>query len=87
MANIKKLDVLNSEGPVILAVREPGRPLIQLKFDAGGAIKVTNEQFYDFIYGGSKIVNPLNERDEYIFMNFSSDMRATEEKIAAFLAD
>jgi len=87
MANIKTLDVLNSEGPVILAVREPGRHLIQLKFNAGGAIKITNEQFNDFIYGESKIVNPLNDRDEYIFMNFSSDMRASDLKIQEFLQD
>lgn len=87
MANIKKLDVLNSEGPVILATREVGSDTIQFKFDRGGAIKISKTDFTAFIYEGKEIDNPFNERERYVFMSFSSDMRASDVKIQEFLQD
>jgi len=87
MANIKKLDILNSEGPVILATREVGVETIQFKFNRGGALKLSLTEFNDFIYGGTAINNPFQERDRYVFNDFSSDMRATELQIQEFLQD
>ena len=63
MANqYKSLDVLNSEGPVILATREVGKDSINFKFDGGGGLKLSLSEFHDFIYAGSVIKNPFQER-------------------------
>ena len=84
----KKLDVLNSEGPVILATRDFNSNDVVFKFDnGGGTLDITMADFKEFIYGGKIIVNPLDENDVYVFVNFSKDMRAKEEKIQEFLKD
>lgn len=87
MANIKKLDVLNSEGPVILAKRVSGSDIISLHFNRGGGMKLTKEEFIDFIYNGVELVNPVIEVDRYIFANFSVDMQASDIDIQNFLND
>jgi len=50
-------------------------------------MNISMDEFKEFIYGGIEIVNPLDEKDTYVYMNFSSDMRAKEEKIQEFLKD
>lgn len=88
MANeFKTLDVLNSEGPIILARRAVNSSTVQLKFDGGGSSKITKQEFEDFIFNGSIIANPLHEHKTFIFTNFSEDMRASNDAIINFLAD
>lgn len=88
MANkYKSLDVLNSEGPVILATREVGKDIINFKFDGGGALKLSLAEFHDFIYGGTAIENPFQARKRFVFLECSEGMRAPEEKIQEFLQD
>ena len=88
MANkYKSLDVLNSEGPVILATREVGKDNVNFKFDGGGSLNLSLAEFHDFIYAGSVIKNPFQERQRFVFLECSEGMRAPESKIQEFLQD
>lgn len=88
MANqYKTLDVLNSEGPVILATREVGKDLIHFKFNGGGALRLSLSEFNDFIYRGTSIENPFQARQRFVFLECSEGMRAPESKIQEFLQD
>jgi hypothetical protein len=88
MANqYKSLDVLNSEGPVILATREVGKDSIYFKFDGGGGLSLSTAEFHDFIYAGTSIENPFQARQRFVFLECSEGMRAPESKIQEFLQD
>ena len=85
---LKKLDVLNSEGPVILATRKPGSDEVVLKFDNSKELSLTSvSELYSFFYNGHPIVNPTDHKDVYVFENFSVDMRPSRQSILEFFND
>ena len=85
---IKKLDVLNSEGPVILATRKVGSNEVFLKFDNSKELLFTSvSELYSFFYNGHPIVNPSDHADVYVFENYSKDMQPSRESILEFFND
>lgn len=88
VVGLKKLDVLNSEGPVILATRRPGSNEVVLKFDNSKELSLTTvSELYSFFYNGHPIVNPTDNNDVYVFQNFSVDMHPSRESILEFFND
>ena len=83
---MRKLDILNCEGPVILAKKEKGDNRISLKFDDNkDTVSVNKKTFERFINGEITIISP-NKNEEFNYLNFGSGFgKPSAEEIIDFL--
>ena len=86
--DMKKLEVINCEGPVILARKMKGVDRISLKFDDNKDILfISVNEFNEFINGSLTLTSP-NKNEEFNYLNFGNGFgKPTAEQIKNFLND
>lgn len=86
--DMKKIELLNSEGPIILARRMKGSDRISLKFDDNKDIVFIGiDNFNDFIDGTLTLTSP-NKNEKFNYLNFGRGFqKPTDEQIEKFLTD
>lgn len=86
--DMKELELLNSEGPIILARKMKGTDRISLKFDDNKDILFIGiDNFMEFIEGTLTLTSP-NKNEKFNYLNFGRGFgKPTEEQIENFLKD
>jgi hypothetical protein len=86
--DMKELELLNSEGPIILARKMKGADRISLKFDDNKDILFIGiDNFMEFIEGTLTLTSP-NKNEKFNYLNFGRGFcKPTEEQIENFLKD
>jgi len=86
--DMKELELLNAEGPVLLARKMKGSDRISLKFDDNKDILfISVEDFNSFISGDLTLVSP-NKNEKFTYTDFSESFcKPSAEKIKNFIND
>lgn len=78
-----KIDLLNSEGPIISASIVDGEIILSFH-GTRETTKISSDGFVDFIYGKATLESPIGEIYEY--MNYSDSMKPSPDELKEFLA-
>jgi len=81
-----KLDILNCEGPVILARKEKGDKRVSLKFDDNvDILNVDIKTFIRFINGEITLTSP-NKKETFDYLSFGSGFgKPSMEEVENFI--
>lgn len=80
----RKIELLNSEGPILIAKRKMGCYLIYDRHKHNIAIQ-THQQFKDFLSGKNTLFD--SDGREWNFIDQSEGMRASQKEIEVFLQE
>lgn len=80
----RKIELLNSEGPILIAKRKLGSYLIYDRHKTNIGIR-THQQFIDFLSGKDNLID--SDGKEWNFPSQSEGMRASQSEINIFLKE
>ena len=79
---LMKIDLLNSEGPIISASISEGGIILSF-YGSYRTTKISNDLFVDFIYGKTSLESPTGEI--YDYMSYSDSMKPSPDDLKEFL--